>query len=64
MLEEGMVIIIEFGFYIEGELIGICIEDDIFVMKDGYENLLKDIIREVEEIEEFMSVNNEYVKGN
>ncbi len=64
MLEEGMVITIEPGLYIEGESIGIRIEDDILVTKDGYENLSKDIIREVEEIEEFMSVNNEHVKGN
>lgn len=64
VLEEGMVITIEPGLYIEGESIGIRIEDDILVTKDGYENLSKDIIREVEEIEEFMSVNNEHVKGN
>ncbi|MES9668763.1 aminopeptidase P family protein, partial [Bacillus nitratireducens] len=38
------------------------IEDDILVTKDGYENLSKDIIREVEEIEEFMSNNNVNVK--
>ncbi|MED2151417.1 aminopeptidase P family protein, partial [Bacillus thuringiensis] len=64
VLEEGMVITIEPGLYIEEESIGIRIEDDILVTKDGYENLSKDIIREVEEIEEFMSVNNEHVKGN
>ncbi|MED0995277.1 aminopeptidase P family protein [Bacillus mobilis] len=64
VLEEGMVITIEPGLYIEEESIGIRIEDDILVTKDGYENLSKDIIREVEEIEEFMSENNEHVKGN
>ncbi len=63
VLEEGMVITIEPGLYIEEESIGIRIEDDILVTKDGYENLSKDIIREVEEIEAFMSVNNEHVKG-
>ncbi|WP_439019912.1 aminopeptidase P family protein [Bacillus thuringiensis] len=64
VLEEGMVITIEPGLYIEEESIGIRIEDDILVTKDGHENLSKDIIREVEEIEEFMSENNENVKGN
>ncbi|MBT2579865.1 aminopeptidase P family protein [Bacillus sp. ISL-8] len=62
VLEEGMVITIEPGLYIEEESIGIRIEDDILVTKDGYENLSKDIIREVEEIEEFMSENNVNVK--
>ncbi|MED0854250.1 M24 family metallopeptidase, partial [Bacillus pseudomycoides] len=57
-----MVITIEPGLYIEEESIGIRIEDDILVTKDGYENLSKDIIRTVEEIEEFMRENNENVK--
>lgn len=57
-----MVITIEPGLYIEEESIGIRIEDDILVTKDGYENLSKDIIREVEEIEEFMRENNVNVK--
>ncbi|MFD6510508.1 aminopeptidase P family protein [Bacillus sp. NPDC060175] len=64
VLEAGMVITIEPGLYIEEESIGIRIEDDILVTKDGYENLSKDIIRSVEEIEEFMSENNEHIKGN
>ncbi|PEM35727.1 aminopeptidase P family protein [Bacillus toyonensis] len=62
VLEEGMVITIEPGLYIEEESIGIRIEDDILVTKDGYENLSKDIIRTVEEIEGFMSNNNVNVK--
>ncbi|PFH78695.1 aminopeptidase P family protein [Bacillus nitratireducens] len=62
VLEEGMVITIEPGLYIEEESIGIRIEDDILVTKDGHENLSKDIIREVEEIEAFMSKNNVNVK--
>ncbi|MDM5317331.1 aminopeptidase P family protein [Fictibacillus sp. b24] len=55
ILEPGMVITIEPGLYIEEESIGIRIEDDILVTEDGFENLSKDIIREVEEIEEFMA---------
>lgn len=62
ILEEGMVITIEPGLYIEEESIGIRIEDDILITKDGYENLSKDIIRTVEEIEEFMRENNVNVK--
>ncbi|WP_367887995.1 aminopeptidase P family protein [Bacillus wiedmannii] len=62
VLEEGMVITIEPGLYIEEESIGIRIEDDILVTKDGHENLSKDIIREVEEIEAFMSKHNVNVK--
>ena len=55
VLEPGMVITIEPGLYIEEESIGIRIEDDILVTEDGYENLSKDIMRETEEIEEFMA---------
>ncbi|MGH1296858.1 aminopeptidase P family protein [Bacillus pretiosus] len=62
VLEEGMVITIEPGLYIEEESIGIRIEDDILVTKDGHENLSKDIIREVEEIEAFMRENNVNVR--
>ena len=49
-----MVIIIEPGLYIAEEGIGIRIEDDILVTKDGHENLSKDIIKSVEDIENFM----------
>ncbi|KFM98801.1 peptidase M24 family protein [Bacillus clarus] len=62
VLEVGMVITVEPGLYIEEEAIGIRIEDDILVTKDGYENLSKDIIRTVEEIEDFMRMYNENVK--
>lgn len=62
VLEAGMVITIEPGLYIEEEAIGIRIEDDVLVTEDGYENLSKDIIRTVEEIESFMAANNPQVK--
>lgn len=52
-LKEGMVITVEPGLYIAEEGIGIRIEDDILVTKTGYENLSKDIIKSVEEIENF-----------
>ena len=48
-----MVITVEPGLYIAEEGIGIRIEDDILVTETGYENLSKDIIKTVEEIEEF-----------
>ncbi|MFT8347790.1 aminopeptidase P family protein [Clostridium saccharoperbutylacetonicum] len=51
---EGMVFTVEPGIYISEESIGIRIEDDILVTKDGCEVLTKDMIKEVNEIEEFM----------
>ncbi|QGU94000.1 M24 family metallopeptidase [Clostridium bovifaecis] len=55
VLRPGMIFTNEPGLYIPEEGIGIRIEDDILVTEDGYENLSKDIIKTVEEIEEFMS---------
>lgn len=58
----GMVLTIEPGIYIdENDMsvpkrfrgIGIRIEDDILVTKDGYENLSKDILKEIKDIEQF-----------
>jgi Xaa-Pro aminopeptidase len=54
-LKPGMVLTIEPGLYIEEEKIGIRIEDDVLVTEDGYENLSKDIIKSVEDIESFMN---------
>lgn len=54
ILKPGMVITVEPGLYIAEEGIGIRIEDDILVTETGYENLSKDIIKTVEEIENFM----------
>ena len=51
---EGMVFTVEPGIYISEENIGIRIEDDILVTKTGCEVLTKNIIKEVNEIEEFM----------
>ncbi len=51
---EGMVFTVEPGIYISEESIGIRIEDDILVTKTGCEVLTKNIIKEVNEIEEFM----------
>ncbi|EHI97029.1 peptidase M24 [Clostridium sp. DL-VIII] len=52
--KEGMVFTVEPGIYIGEEGIGIRIEDDILVTKDGCEVLTKDMIKEIKDIEEFM----------
>lgn len=57
-LEEGMVITVEPGLYIEEEGIGIRIEDDVVVTKEGCKVLSKGIIRTVEEIEAYMAQHN------
>lgn len=54
VLREGNVITVEPGLYIEDEEIGVRIEDDVLVTKDGCEVLSKDIIKSVEDIEKFM----------
>lgn len=56
--EEGMVMTVEPGLYLEDEGIGIRIEDNVLLTKDGCINLSKDIIKEVDEIEQFMKENN------
>ena len=54
-LKPGMVCTNEPGLYIQEESIGIRIEDDILITKDGCENLSKQIIKTVDEIEAFMA---------
>lgn len=54
-LKQGMVITVEPGIYVEEESIGIRIEDDVLVTKDGCLNLSAKIIKTVEEIENFMA---------
>ena len=56
-----MVITVEPGLYIEEEGIGIRIEDNVLITKDGCINLSKDIIKEVDEIEQFMKENNKFI---
>ena len=52
--KEGMIVTCEPGLYIPQLKIGIRIEDDVLITNDGSKNLSSDIIKEVDEIEEFM----------
>ena len=54
-ITEGMTLTVEPGIYIEEEKIGVRIEDDVLITKDGCIVLSKDIIKEVDEIEKFMA---------
>jgi Xaa-Pro aminopeptidase len=54
-IEEGNVFTCEPGIYIPEEAIGIRIEDDIHVTRKGPVNLMKNIPKEAEEIEELMN---------
>lgn len=53
-LEEGVVLTVEPGIYVGEEGIGIRIEDNVLVTKSGSDNLSKEIIKEIDEIEKFM----------
>ncbi len=52
-LSEGMVFTVEPGLYVKEESIGIRIEDDVLITKDGAINLSADIIKEIDEIENY-----------
>lgn len=54
-IEAGMVFTCEPGIYIPEENMGIRIEDDILVTEDGNFNLMRNIPKEIDEIEEIMN---------
>lgn len=54
-MQEGMVFTCEPGIYIPEEGLGIRIEDDIVITKEGHINLTKAIPKEVDEIEAMMA---------
>lgn len=58
IFKEGMVWTVEPGIYIEEESIGIRIEDDVLITSDGVQVLTRDMIKTVEDIEEFMKKTN------
>lgn len=53
--EPGMIYTVEPGIYIEEEGIGVRIEDDILITASGNEVLTKNMIKSVEDIENFMN---------
>ncbi|MFA5421192.1 MAG: aminopeptidase P N-terminal domain-containing protein [Bacilli bacterium] len=53
-LEPGMVITVEPGLYFKNLKIGIRIEDDVLITETGCENLSKNILKEVHDIEKIM----------
>lgn len=53
--KEGIVITCEPGLYIREEGIGIRIEDDVLITKDGAKCLSSNIIKEIDDIEDFMA---------
>jgi Xaa-Pro aminopeptidase len=53
-LKQGMVLTVEPGIYIEEEQIGIRIENNVWITKDGNIDLMKDIPITAEEIEKLM----------
>ena len=53
-LEEGMVLTVEPGIYIEEEQMGVRIENNVWLTKNGNIDLMKNIPIEVEEIEKLM----------
>ena len=57
IFETGMIYTVEPGIYIQEEGIGIRIEDDILITNDGHEVLTKEMIKTIDEIEEFMTNN-------
>ena len=54
-LQPGSIVSVEPGLYIKEEGIGIRIEDDAYITEDGCINLSSNVIKTVEEIEEFMN---------
>jgi Xaa-Pro aminopeptidase len=57
-IKEGMVFTIEPGIYIEEEQMGIRIENNVWITKNGNKDLMKNIPITVEEIESLMAQSN------
>jgi Xaa-Pro aminopeptidase len=61
-LEPGVAITVEPGIYIPEQSLGVRIEDTVLVTKDGYENLSKDVPKEITEIEKLMAERSVFPK--
>ena len=53
--EEGMILTVEPGIYIREESLGIRLENDVVITKNGQHDLMENIPLEVEEIEDLMN---------
>ena len=58
-VEEGMVFTIEPGIYIREENLGVRLENDVVIGKDGNRDLFEGIPIEADEIEALMGVNDQ-----
>ena len=63
-LVAGSMLVVEPGIYIPEKNLGVRIEDDILVTKNGYEILTKNAPREVEDIEKLMDEEAALLKSN
>lgn len=54
LIVSGMIMTVEPGLYFEDEGIGVRIEDNVLITKDGTINLSEGIIKEIDDIENFM----------
>ena len=63
-LEAGMVVTVEPGIYIPEENLGVRIEDDVLVTKDGYQLLTARLPRTADEIEKIMAEARTDMKAN
>jgi len=52
---EGMVLTVEPGIYIPNENLGIRLENDVLITKDGQHDLMRNIPLDAEEIEDLMN---------
>jgi Xaa-Pro aminopeptidase len=62
-IEEGMVLTVEPGIYIEEEQMGVRIENDVWITRNGNKDLMENIPVTVEEIEALMKSSHTYSKG-
>jgi Xaa-Pro aminopeptidase len=62
-IDEGMVFTVEPGIYIREEGLGIRLENDVLVTRDGQDDLFKDIPVEADAVEELMAAARKSVEA-